>query len=944
MLKDHGIDLCCVTETWLKSDDRAKFAEIHDLGFDIISAPRRGRGGGVAVIFNPKYVTVVKNNVKCSSFEAMECVLETSSGLFRFCIIYRTTQKASDETRVSKFMVEFENYLDTVLKKNGTPILCGDFNLHVENESDKVAKAFIDLCHGKGFHQHVDKQTHISGGTLDLVLTLNDAPDAVVLSNLFIESDTGTTSDHYLVSFELSVQPISATEQKFEYKHVREFDKVDIQEFREDIFTSPINMTSYQSMDTAVELYQKVLEDILQKHAPLVEKKFNKMKSLFWNEECQKAVRERRRAKRRYKKYPENQGFKNDFYERSVDAEIIINKTRDEFYKKKLSLAKGDSRATYKVINHLMDKEYGSSKMPNGTDQEVADNLKEFFDSKVKTIYSQIELEAKNITSPTVIDNATRHHDKTPLLSCFKEISEEELSSIINGLPDKSSSLDVIPLSLFKKCLPELFPIIHFIVNESLKNGEFPTALKEAAIRPSLKKPSLDSDNLKNYRPISNLTYLSKILEKVVHGQLTEFTTSNNLITKAQSGYRQFHSCETAVTKIYNDILLMIDKKENVVLLLLDLSAAFDTINHKLLLKKLKQSYGITGAPLKWMESYLANRSFKVIVKECSSSSCMLEIGVPQGSILGPLLFIMYTCDLEHIVSKYGYSIHLYADDTQVYFAFDVHSPNPDLSRVKACFAEIKQWMTLNFLKLNDDKTEFIDIGPYISPISSLNFNELSIVPVKKAKNLGFIFDHQLNLSDQICTISQKCHLNQRNLYRIASKLSHELKVQLVHSNILCFIDYCNSVYYTLTTKQLHSLQKIQNTAVRFVFNLYGKKSREHIMPYLKILHFLPVVFRIKFKIALLIFKCINNLAPAYLAELIQLRNIRRRSSRLDDDFFLLKEPQALHFQRTESAFSFCGPKIWNKLPYHIRSLSDIGLFKKHLKTFYFNIAFEGID
>ena len=317
MLRDHDIDLCCVTETWLKSDDRAKFAEIHDLGFDIRSAPRKGRGGGVAVIFNPKNVTVVKNNVKCSSFEAMECVLETSSGLLRFCIIYRTTQKASDETKISKFMTEFENYLDTVLEKNGMPILCGDFNLHVENKSDKVAIAFIELCCSKGFHQHVNNPTHISGGTLDLVFSLNDAPDAVVLSNLFIEPDTGTTSDHYLVSFELSVQPISISDKKFEYRHIREFDKVDIQEFRGDIFTSPINMTSYQSMDSAVQLYQEVLEDILQKHAPFVERRFNKLKSLFWNEECQKAVRARTRAKRRYKKYPENQDYKNDFYERS---------------------------------------------------------------------------------------------------------------------------------------------------------------------------------------------------------------------------------------------------------------------------------------------------------------------------------------------------------------------------------------------------------------------------------------------------------------------------------------------------------------------------------------------------------------------------------------------------------------------------------------------------
>ena len=126
-------------------------------------------------------------------------------------------------------------------------------------------------------------------------------------------------------------------------------------------------------------------------------------------------------------------------------------------------------------------------------------------------------------------------------------------------------------------------------MNQSLKDGIFPRALKEASIRPGLKKPTLDVDDLKNYRPISNLSYLSKILEKAVHNQICDYVNKNNLFSPHQSGYRQFHSCETAVTKIHNDVLMMIDGKENVLLLLLDLSAAFDTINHDLLLKKLNE-------------------------------------------------------------------------------------------------------------------------------------------------------------------------------------------------------------------------------------------------------------------------------------------------------------------------------------------------------------------
>ena len=363
----------------------------------------------------------------------------------------------------------------------------------------------------------------------------------------------------------------------------------------------------------------------------------------------------------------------------------------------------------------------------------------------------------------------------------------------------------------------------------------------------------------------------------------------------------------------------MVDKKENVVLLLLDLSAAFDTINHKLLLKKLKDLYCITGNVFKWLESYLSDRSFKVVINKSSSPSCWLEIGVPQGSILGPLLFIMYTKDLENIVTKYGFSIHLYADDSQVYFAFDVHSTNPDMTLVNLCFKEIKQWMSANFLKLNDTKTEFVDIGVYQSPISSIHLDDkVNIKPVPKAKNLGFIFDHQLNLNDQINAVSQACYLSLRDLGRIGSQLSRELKIQLVHSNVLSIIDYCNAAYGALSEANLQKLQKIQNNAVRFIFGISGKDRWQPISPYLKELHFLPVRFRIKYKIVLLVFKCINNLAPCYLSDLVRLRDTKRHSLRLDDDFYRLKVPPSPQFTRTNGAFSQCAPKLWNELPYSL--------------------------
>jgi hypothetical protein len=966
MIKDRSIDICCVTETWFKSKENARFAEIHDFGYDVISAPRRGIGGGVAFVFNPKTVNPTRNNVKgFKSFEVVECVMKTTDNLVRLCVVYRSTQTKNklkyEETKLVTFFDEFEEYLDSVMNKSGAPMICGDFNFHVEDKNNAYANRFISLCESKGFVQNVHSPTHVSGGTLDLVLTLDSVTttvndncdsnlsssgyspccvaDSLHIGDLTVDPNTGTASDHFLVKFDLPITTKTDKNNPKE-KQFREFNKIDVEKFREDIFCSPINMGEYETVDQATRLFTDVVECLLDKHAPVVTKTFKPGKSPWWDLNCQQAKCEMRRAQRKLNKDKTNTEARVLYKEKCVDKAIIVDRARNMYYDKKFSLVEGDPKGTYNVINHLLDKEFGVNKLPNGTsDKEVAENLKSFFDDKVKTIYKKIESES-GINPIKLLPDAVPNK-KGPQLTSFRETSEEELEDIIRQLPNKSSTLDAIPLWLFKECLPELMPIVHFIVNESLRTGTFPSTLKTAAVRPSLKKPTLDADELKNYRPISNLTYLSKLLEKVVHRRLIEYLDNEDMFSSFQSGYRKFHSCETAITKISNDLLIMMDKKTNAVLLLLDLSAAFDTINHDLLISKLIKMYGISDVALSWLKSYLSDRTFKVVVNGVSSNYCELSIGVPQGSILGPLLFIMYTRDLEKVITMYGFSVHLYADDTQVYFVFDVHSENPDLSAVKKCFIDIKIWMTKNFLKLNDDKTEFMDIGYYVSPIKSLDLGEFSFEPVTKAKNLGFVFDHQLNMNDQINAVSQACYLNQRNLRRIGSRLSHDLKVQLVHSNILSIIDYCNAVYGGLTEKYMQKLQKIQNNAVRFIFNINGKKKKEHIMPYLKLLHFLPIRYRIKFKAALLVFKTLNNLAPTYLCDMVEVRDIRRRSVRLDEDYYILKTPRPPNFTRTYAAFSYFGPKTWNELPYKIRCITDLKCFKTELKTYYFNIAFE---
>ena len=245
------------------------------------------------------------------------------------------------------------------------------------------------------------------------------------------------------------------------------------------------------------------------------------------------------------------------------------------------------------------------------------------------------------------------------------------------------------------------------MINLSLLSGYVPQSFKVAVIKPLLKKPTLDPGVLANYRPISNLPFLSKILEKVVTKQLCDFLHNNSLFEDFQSGFRVHHSTETALVKVNNDLLIASDNGLVSVLVLLDLSAAFDTIDHNILLQRLEHQIGIKGTALSWFRSYLSDRSQFVHVNDESSINTTVSHGVPQGSVLGPILFTLYMLPLGNIIRNHSINFHCYADDTQLYLTIKPDESN-QLSKLQTCLKDIKSWMSCNVLMLNSEKTEIL--------------------------------------------------------------------------------------------------------------------------------------------------------------------------------------------------------------------------------------------
>jgi hypothetical protein len=473
----------------------------------------------------------------------------------------------------------------------------------------------------------------------------------------------------------------------------------------------------------------------------------------------------------------------------------------------------------------------------------------------------------------------------------------------------------------------------------SLSDGIFPSDFKTAHVSPLLKKPTLCKEELKNYRPVSNLPFISKVLEKVVASRIRSHMHNSNTANPFQSAYKKLHSTETTLLKIQNDILMAMDRGKVTFLTLLDLSAAFDTIDHNILKHRLDKWFGISGVALDWRSSYLTDRSQHIKLDECISSSVAVPFGVPQGSVLGPLLFTLYTTPLSTVIEQHGIPHQLYADDTQLYVSFSANDSEILLRSVQSCLVSVQQWMFLSKLKLNPNKTEFLLIGheqqrkKYLSqfPIPIMG---LEAQPAKSARNLGVVFDKNFNFRSHISQVCRSCFYHIRDMRRIRRHLSLENAKTLAIAMVTSRLDYCNSLLFGLAEKDLMKLQRVQNCLARVVTR---SPPLTRSTPLLRSLHWLPINFRIQYKINFLTYKILTSEQPSYLRNLLQ-RAVPSRSLRSNKGF-LLSVPK-VKTKMGSRAFSSCAPVLWNSLPVASRSATSDTTFRKLLKSHLFDLAY----
>ena len=668
---------------------------------------------------------------------------------------------------------------------------------------------------------------------------------------------------------------------------------------------------------------------LVDRHAPLKTRSCPSRPRDPWITE---GILEAKREKRRLERAWRRSGLVIDrkLYSKSVHRfNQMLSLSKNDWYTKIVDQNKDNPKKLWNSINHILHRKEASP-LPDCSDPKVlANNFGTFFKNKIDKIRAVFNISG----------NACEHSKPSippPKLPSFRKVTEEEVRKLILSSPNKQCALDPCPTFLVKECIDQLATPITGIINYSLSEGVFPEPFKKALVSPLLKKPSLQKNSFSSYRPVSNLNFISKILEKVVAKQLKQHIDGFGLDNPFQSAYKSFHSAETALLSVQNDIYQNMEDGSVTALTLLDLSAAFDTIDHDILLGRLTDWFGIERAALDWVVSYLKHRSQTINIKGNFSIPCTLLFGIPQGSVLGPLLFILYTTPLSNIIkNSEDVNHHLYADDTQVFNALNQSNFTKSFKNLQNCLVSVQNWMFSNKLKLNPDKTEFMLIGNQCHRNKLLDNFPADILgnslnPAQFARNLGVTFDADLNFQRHIQNITKSCNYHIRDFRRVRKHLSLQTSIALANALVSSRLDYCNSLLYAIPAKYLNKLQRVQNSLARVV-TLSPKFS--HTSPLLKQLHWLPIISRIHFKIATITYKTIYNQQPPSLSKHITVRDVKK-SLRSHTGAPLLNSPFYKTFGRR--SFSWSGPAVWNRLPPFIRQSPSLSIFRRNLKTYYF--------
>lgn len=916
IMAETDFDAVSISESWLRS--RTPKDRFFIDGYKIFRQDRKNkRGGGVCIYVREEFECKrikIPNSPESPEMLWVEVLVNHKK------LAIGTLYKAPNIP--CKTFYDAYDSLVYIFSKYEDPILTGDFNVNMlDKESPDFKKLNDSIIEPFDFKQIIDKPTRITDKSKTLIdlLFVKDSNSV----KTFGLCDASGVSDHFFIYMAYNIkkpkfQPVTVTRRDF-----RKFDLTAFQTAAETVNWE--NVFNVQDVNDKVSILENTIHGLLDIFAPYRTFTIKKANSTPWITEEIKEIMNKRDMFKHNFNLTGNRTFHNNYKELRNKVTGMMRQAQKRMFNETINSKVKDSREFYKTVkklNIISDK--NNKVRVNFSAQTLNDNFVKnnnahidpnFISEKLQNLYSKF--------TPSI-------HKFS-----FQPVSEHDVIKVTKSLKSMSVGVDEINSFVIKALLPRISTILMHIVNVSFEHGIFPENWKKAVITPIPKVsiPLSPSD----FRPISLLPALSKIIEKLANIQIVAYLVEHNFLDPYQSAYKKNHSTQTALLKLCEDIYDIIDDSEITLLILLDFSKAFDTVNHELLLAKL-DILGFDKNTCDWIFSYLSGRQQMVKTDtECSNWSPLLN-GVPQGSILGPLLFTILVSDMRRSIWNGSYIT--YADDTNLYWESEVDTVNSVIDTANQVLEQVSNYCVDTCLRLNETKCKYIFIGskPAIRKLKMVDKNDVKIngkvlESLEFAKVLGVLFDEVLSWQKQVNSCISKAMGNFYQIYRYKRFLEKDAIISLCEAVVLSQFNYCDTVYSNMDIFLEEKIQKIQNHCLRFIFN-YRMKDKCDYNILLKKLNWLNMKQRrIKHGLTM-IYKILNGLAPYYLSDSFtltsEIHNVNTRNAAKSSIWISKGSTSKLH----RKSYTCYMAKIFNNLPENIQKSVSVNSFKQAIKVY----------